>query len=324
MTDGVFLFIGAIFVTVFLLSQVMIVPVFGEGRQSRKKMKKRLAEIEKDLGQASFSSLLREKYLRELNPLERALESLPLMENVTTLLEQAGRNTLAHRFVMLSIGLGVASSITAWVFTHHILATLIVAAVAGALPFMKVVGDRNRRIQKFEEQLPDAVDMIKRALRAGHPFSGAIKLVGEETQQPLAKEFQTTFADLNYGNDVRRAMLGLLQRVPSVPVMALVTSVLVQKETGGNLAEILGQISGVIRSRFRLERKIKTLSAEGRMSTWVLAMVPLVLFGVIWITTPDYLPTLMEDPFGRKLVVYGFISAAVGAFWVRRIIRIDV
>jgi tight adherence protein B len=165
---------------------------------------------------------------------------------------------------------------------------------------------------------------MKRALRAGHPIASAIKLAGEEMQNPIGKEFETTFADLNYGNDVRRAMLGLLQRVPSVPMMALVTSVLVQKETGGNLAEILGQISDVIRGRFRLERKIRTLSAEGRLSAWVLAMVPLVLFGVISISTPDYLPVLTESEIGKKLIIYAVISAVIGVYWVRKIIRIDV
>jgi tight adherence protein B len=168
------------------------------------------------------------------------------------------------------------------------------------------------------------VDMMKRALRAGHPFSGAIKLVSEELEAPLGKEFATTFADLNYGNDVRRAMLGLLQRVPSIPVMALVTSVLVQKETGGNLAEILGQISTVVRGRFRLERKIRTLSAEGRLSAWILALVPLVLFAVISITTPDYLPTLTSDPFGKKLIAVGGVAGVIGLIWIRKIIRIDV
>ena len=119
-------------------------------------------------------------------------------------------------------------------------------------------------------------------------------------------------------------MLGLLQRIPSVPVMALVTSVLVQKETGGNLAEILGQISTVIRGRFRLERKIRTLSAEGRLSAWILALVPIVLFGVITVTTPDYLPTLTEDPLGQKLIIGGGIMGVIGILWIRKIIRIEV
>ena len=126
----------------------------------------------------------------------------------------------------------------------------------------------------FEEQLPDAIDTMTRALRAGHPFPAALKMIGDEFDDPVAAEFDLTFGDINYGNDVRRAMLGLLSRIPTVTVMALVTAVLVQKESGGNLAEILERISAVIRGRFKLYRKIKTLSAEGRMSAWVLAMVP--------------------------------------------------
>lgn len=324
MSNQLWIFIGTVFVTVALLSQALIVPVFGEGRLTRKKLKARLGELERELGEGSFSSLLREKYLRELSPLERKLEQLPFMAALTDMVEQAGHSYLAHRVVLVAAGLGAAAGAGAWTFTHNALAALLAAAVAAGLPFLKVARDRTQRLQKIEEQLPEAVDMMKRALRAGHPFSGAIKLVSEELEAPLGKEFGTTFADLNYGNDVRRAMLGLLQRVPSVPVMALVTSVLVQKETGGNLAEILGQISAVVRGRFRLERKIRTLSAEGKLSAWILALVPIVLFGIISITTPDYLPTLTEDPFGRKLIMAGGVMGVIGILWVRKIIRIDV
>jgi tight adherence protein B len=313
-----------VFVTVVLLSQAMITPVFGESRKTRNKLKARLGDLERELGENSFSSLLREKYLRELSPLERRLEQLPLMAALTDMIEQAGHSYLAHRVALAAIGFGIMGGASAWTFTHQPLAALVAGAVAATLPFMKIARDRTRRIQKIEEQLPEAVDMMKRALRAGHPFSGAIKLVSEELEAPLGKEFGTTFADLNYGNDVRRAMLGLLQRVPSVPVMALVTSVLVQKETGGNLAEILAQISTVVRGRFRLERKIRTLSAEGRLSAWILALVPIVLFGVISITTPDYLPTLTEDPLGQKLIGAGGVMGVIGILWIRKIIRIDV
>ena len=324
MSNQIWIFIGTVFVTVVLLSQAMIVPVFGEGRQTRKKLKARLGELEREIGQGSFSSLLREKYLRELSPLERSLEQLPFMAPLTEMIEQAGHSFLAHRLVLAAIGLGVAGAAGAWTFTRNPLIALLAAAMGAALPFLKVARDRTQRIQKIEEQLPEAVDMMKRALRAGHPFSGAIKLVSEELEAPLGKEFGTTFADLNYGNDVRRAMLGLLQRIPSVPVMALVTSVLVQKETGGNLAEILGQISTVVRGRFRLERKIRTLSAEGKLSAWILALVPIVLFGVITVTTPDYLPTLTEDPFGQKLIMAGGVMGVIGILWIRKIIRIEV
>ncbi|HWN37351.1 MAG TPA: type II secretion system F family protein [Gammaproteobacteria bacterium] len=323
-SNELWIVIGAVFAAVFLLSQAMIVPVFGESRKTRKRLRARLGEIERELGQNSFASILREKYLRELSPLERTLESLPMMAGITDMIEQAGYTMLAHRLALLSVGAGIIGAAVAWTVTHSWPLAVLALVACGAAPFLKVANARTKRILKIEEQLPEAVDMMKRALRAGHPFSGAVKLVSEELEAPLGKEFATTFADLNYGNDVRRAMLGLLQRIPSVAVMALVTSVLVQKETGGNLAEILGQISAVVRGRFKLERKIRTLSAEGRLSAWILALVPLVLFIVISLTTPDYLPTLTKDEFGKKLIVFGAVSGVIGILWIRKIIRIDV
>jgi tight adherence protein B len=192
------------------------------------------------------------------------------------------------------------------------------------LPYFRLSRQRRRRLEKIEEQIPDAVDVIKRALRAGHPFNAAIKLVADDMDQPIAKEFELTFSDLNYGNDVRRALLGLLNRVPSVTVMALVTSVLVQRETGGNLAEILDQIAKVVRGRFKFERKVRTLSAEGRVSAWVLAMVPLVLIVLLSVVSPNYLPVLLTNPVGHKLLFVAGILGVIGIVWIRRIIQIEV
>lgn len=324
MTDGVMIFMALVFVAVALLSQGMIVPVFGESRQMRKKLQSRLSDIEAESDEESFSSLLREKYLRDLSPMERSLEDLPAMQTLARIIAQGGHKFLAYRVVLLSVVLGIAAAIVTWTMTRSIPFVLIGLAMGFSLPFFKIFRDRTNRIQKFEEQLPDAIDMVKRALRAGHPFSGAIKMISEEMDDPVAEEFGTTFADINYGNDSRRAMLGLLQRVPSVTVMALVTSVLVQRETGGNLAEILERISAVVRSRFKLQRKVKTLSAEGRMSAWILALVPLVLFAVIWVTSPDYLPMLLEEEAGQNMIIYGVVSAIIGIFWVKKIIRIEV
>jgi tight adherence protein B len=324
MTDGLMIFIGLVFVAVALLAQGLIVPVFGESRQMRKKLQSRLSEIEDESGDESFSSLLREKYLRNLSPLERTLEDLPSMQRLARTIAQGGHTFLAYRVVVFSVVLAIIAGVVAWVMTRSFAMTAIGIAIAGALPYFKLSGDRTKRIQKFEEQLPDAIDMVKRALRAGHPFTGSIKLVSEDMDDPVAAEFGATFADINYGSDARRAMLGLLQRVPSVTVMALVTSILVQRETGGNLAEILDRISSVVRGRFKLQRKVKTLSAEGRMSAWILALVPLVLFAVIWITSPEYLPMLLEDEVGKKMIIYGVVSGIIGIFWIRRVIRIEV
>ena len=313
-----------VFITVFLLAQGLVVPVFGEGAKARKRLEQRLKDIESSSGQDEVTSLLRANYLRQLSPLARRLESLPGMERLARMIEQAGRGYMAHRVVMLSILLACIAALLAWSFSHQLIWTLGVALFAAWLPFLKISRDRKKRFAKFEEQLPDAIDMMKRALRAGHPFSATLRLVAEDMSDPVAREFELTFADLNFGNDLRRAMFGLLTRVPSITVMALVTSVLVQKETGGNLAEILDQIAKVVRGRFRFHRKVKTLSAEGRLSAWILAMVPLVLFVVVWFTTPDYLPTLLENETGKKLIVFGFVTGVIGILWIRRLIRIEV
>lgn len=324
MSDGMIFFIVLVFVAVFFLVQGLAIPVFGESAQARKRLRKKLGEIESANDEEAYSSLLREKYLRKLSPWERSLERLPKMEELAALIEQSGAKYRAYQVVMLSIALSVAAAFFAWVFFRLWYAPIVAAIIAAYLPFMQISANRKKRLALFEEQLPDAIETMTRALRAGHPFPAAIKMIGDELDDPVAAEFELTFGDINYGNDVRRAMLGLLSRIPTVTVMALVTAVLVQKESGGNLAEILERISGVIRGRFRLYRKIKTLSAEGRMSAWVLALVPFGLFVVLMITSPDYLPILLDDPRGHKMIVGSIVSATCGIFWIRKILRIEV
>jgi tight adherence protein B len=324
MTTGMMIFIGLIFAAVFLLAQGLIVPVFGENARTRRLLQRRLREIEADQTQSPGASLVREKYLKQLSPTERWLESLPMMERLASLIEQAGHSTPAHRLVLVAAVIAAIGAVAGWTFTR-LLPVALAGVMAGfAIPFIKMMHDRKQRFEKLDEQLPDAVDVMKRALRAGHPFNSALRLVAEDMSNPIAQEFQTTFADLNYGNDVRRALLGLLIRVPSVSMMAVVTSVLIQRETGGNLAEIFDQIARVIRSRFRFGRKVRTLSAEGRLSAWVLTLLPIVLFGVIWVTTPTYLPVLLDHPIGHKLLIFGGVMGVIGILWMRKIIRIEV
>ena len=324
MLSGTAIFIIMIFVTVFLLFQGMTIPVFGESAEVRKRLKKRLSNIDQGGPEQSYQSLLRKKYLKKLSPVERFLESLYGMESLSKLIEQSGNTIRAYQLVVLGLLLGIVGAWVSWMFLRVPLVTAIAFPVGVALPIMKIKRDRTRRMMKFEEQLPDAIDIMKRALKAGHPFASTLKLVATDMDKPIAEEFEMTFNDISYGSDVRRAMLGLLERLPSVTVMALVTSILVQKETGGNLAEVLEQIAKVVRGRFRFQRKVKTLTAEGRMSAWVLALVPLLLFATIWITTPSYLPVLIEDPRGHSMVIYGCISGIVGIAWIRRILRIEV
>lgn len=323
MSPGLGIFLAMVFGAVFLLSQGLIVPTFGDAKKTERAIKKRLSKVASSAQRRELKSILRKKYLRELSAPEQWLESLPGMEGLAQRLEQSGLNVPAYRIVALGIGLSIASAILSWTFSRQPLVAAAFAVIGLYAPFYYVARQRAKRIALIEEQLPDAVDVVKRALRAGHPFSDAINMVAQEMEGPVAREFALTFADINYGSDQRNALLGLIERVPSMTITAMVTAVLIQKETGGNLAEILDQLSKIIRARFRFFRKVRTLSAEGRLSAWILGMVPLVLFAVIWLTTPDYLPTLLEEPLGRKLIMAAAMMMFIGTIWIRKIIRIE-
>lgn len=309
---------------VFLLSIALTTPVFGESKKNRAKLRKRLQEIRAESQTASSVQLLRESHLKKLRPWERQIESSPLLFDLTSYMQQAGYTTPAYRLVAISALLGIVGAVLIYLWVNIWWAALIAGVVAASIPFAKLAKDRNKRMEQFEEALPEALDIMKRALQAGHPFSETLHLVGVEMEGPIASEFETTFADLNYGNSLRNALLGLLERIPSVTVMALVTSIIVQKETGGNMAEIFEKLAKLIRGRYRFQRRVKTLSAEGRISAWVLCLVPFALFLVISITTPSYLPILLKEPVGHQLLLGGGIAMVIGIMMIRKIIRIEV
>ncbi|PMZ90888.1 MULTISPECIES: type II secretion system F family protein [unclassified Pseudomonas] len=322
--EFILMFLGMVFIAVFLLSQGVAVPVFGEAGKMRKLIRGRLHVLEKANHLPNMQTVLRQKYLTRLSPLEAMLEQLPFMANLTQLIEQSGHEYRAYRVILLGLALGVAAGAIVLMFSAIWWMALAVAFVVAWVPVLKILRDRNKRFAQFEEGLPDALDAMCRALRAGHPFNETLRLVAEEHRGAVAHEFGLTFADINYGNDVRRAMLGLLERMPSMTVMMLVTSILIHRETGGNLTEVLERLSRLIRGRFRFQRKIKTLSAEGRMSAWVLVAIPFVLAIAIIVTSPSYLPVLINDPTGHKLIIGAFGAMLVGIFWIKKIIRIQV
>lgn len=318
------IFMAMIFVAVFMLFMGLTIPVFGENSVAQTRLRKRIKEMIPDADANAITVLLRKKYLKSLSPTERFLESLPGMESLSDLLEKAGYKARAYQLVLGVQMLALLLMIITWILTRNWLLVIPVGLLAALVPFIKLYQAKRTRIAQFEEQLPDAIDIMKRAVKAGHPFSEAIHLVGDELDGPVGQEFKLTFADLNYGNDLRRAMLGLLHRIPSVTVMVLVSSVLIQKDTGGNLAEILEQIARVIRSRFKFQRRVKTLSAEGRLSAWILVLVPFVLFIAVSIIDADYLPMLLDDPMGINLIIVAFVMMMIGIIWIKRILRIDV
>lgn len=324
MTNEILIFIGLIFVAAFLLLAGLSMPVFGENRQAKKRLKSRIRQLGESDSNPEQAIDLRRDELKDFSEWEKAIELMPSLADLRQTIAQSGNTIPAYRLILLCGFFAISAAITVWLFTHLFFAALISAFIFGSFPYLKIVSDRSKRLARFEEQLPDAIDVVKRALQAGHPFNESLHLVAQELEDPIASEFGKTFADLNYGNDARRALLGLLDRVPSVNVMAMVTSVLIQRETGGNLAEVLEKLSRLIRERFKFHRKVKTLSAEGRLSGWILCSVPFVLFVVIWLTTPDYMPVLFEQAVGQKLLLVSGIGMLIGIYWISRIIRIEV
>lgn len=323
MSDERIVILIMVFVAVFLLATSVIVPAFGTEAKAARRLRARMKEVAQAADPTQIA-LVREKYLRKLSPVERWLEDLPGMDKLRAILEQAGRTTPAYRLVTTAFATGMAAGLVTWLATRQLAFGVLAAVGAFALPIIKIRWERDKRLAVFEEQLPDALNSITRALRAGHPLTETLKLVGEEMTDPIASEFRATFSDINYGMSFKAAFAGLLQRVPSMTLMTVVTAVLVQRETGGNLAEVLDKIAAVVRGRFRFQRRLRTLSAEGRLSAWILTLVPFVLAAVVSVSTPEYLPMLVKDPLGRVMIMVAFFNIMVGIFWIRRIIRFEV
>jgi tight adherence protein B len=287
-------------------------------------MKARLKGMRSEGKRSAHGGLLREKYLRDLSPFEQRLESLPGMAALAALIEQAGSQFPAYRLVLLSaatfaFGVGVGFAVSG-----KIVLALVIGILGGAAPVIKIKAKKARRISSFEEQFADALTVMARSLRAGHPFSEAVRMVAREMHEPVGAEFGTMFTEINYGGASRDALLGLLERVPSVPVMAFVTSVLIQQETGGNLAELLEKLAATVRDRFRFQRRLRTLTAQGRMAAWILSLMPFFLAGVLSLVSPTYMPLLTKDPDGRMLIVGFFCLVVIGILWIGRVVRIDV
>jgi tight adherence protein B len=186
------------------------------------------------------------------------------------------------------------------------------------------LGRRDKRIRQFEKQIPEALDLMSRALRAGHAFPTAIQMVADEMQDPIAQEFRILFDETNYGVPQQLALLRLADRVPVADLAYFVVAVQIQRESGGNLAELLDNISGIVRARLKLLGEVRTLSAEGRLSALILIALPFVTAALINLVAPDFMRVLWTDPAGIQFVGAALISMVFGMLWMRKIIRIRI
>jgi tight adherence protein B len=249
-------------------------------------------------------------------------DRVPQLWDLHHLLSQSGLSwTLEGLLLRMAVFASVFGVVTALVSQSGWAAP--VAFVFGAsLPYMYVRRRKTRRILQIESQLPDAIDLIARAVRAGHPLTEGLRMTAEEAAQPLADEFRVTFEEQRFGLPFEEALLGLGDRVDVVDIRILITAILVQREVGGKLSEILERIAETMRSRFNLKRQVRVYTAQGRMSGYTLAALPIIVGLVITVINPDYMSTLYDEPLGHMLLGSAAFLQCIGFIWIRRIVDV--
>lgn len=271
----------------------------------------------------STGGLLREE--RDEGPgwLQPLLLRLPHRHDFKHRLEQADLGWSVGTYLMLTAGLGAAAGLAAFAATGSWIAGLLALLVAGSGPTMYVKWKKKRRLRAFEEQFPDAVDLLGRSLRAGHALNTGIQVVSDEAPSPVCEEFRQVFEEQRYGLPLKESLLSMADRVDLVDVRMFVTSVLIQRESGGNLAENLDNLARITRQRFKFQRDLRTMTAQGRLSGYVVAAVPFVLAVLIYMMNPGYLSAFWEEELGRWLIAAALFFQVVGFFVIRRIVDIE-
>ena len=273
---------------------------------------------------ATQLEIVRKESLSDIPWLNDLLLKVRRFQPLRVLHRQADCRVPLGTFVLGTPVLALAGFMTALSMRLPILLALLFAVGCGALPGGYLSWLRYQRFARFERQLPETLELISRSLRAGHAFSVGLKLVGEEMSDPVGIEFKRVFDEVSMGVALPQALQNMTERLDSVDLRIFVTSVLVQRETGGNLAEIIDSLAGLIRQRFELQLRVKALSAEGRFSAVILLALPLVIAGVLFKMNPDYLMTLFTDPMGQKMVMVGSVLMVAGAVIMKRMVAIKV
>lgn len=264
------------------------------------------------------SALLDSPWLR---PIAR---HMPALQDAEMMLQQAQVSWSILTLVMLSIGLSVGLGLSILILSRSILIAIPITVVGALLPTMYVKYRRRRRLNAFEELLPESIDLVGRALRAGHPLSAGFKMAADDGAEPVAGEFRRVFEEQRFGLPLQDSLLGMADRINLVDVRILVTAILIQREVGGNLAEILDNLSKVVRARFTIRRQIRVYTAQGRLTGYLLALLPFFLFGILYTINPEYMVILFVDPIGKALVALALVLQLAGFFWIRKIVNIEI
>ena len=240
------------------------------------------------------------------------------------MIERSGYSVSLGQIVLSSAFAALLGAAAAWQLTQQVLLAVGAFLLLGITPFMFLRHAASRRLAKFEEQFPEAIDLIARALRAGHAFTTGLGMVADEVEEPVRTEFRLLHDRQNYGMPLPDALKSLAVRVPLLDARFFATAVLTQRESGGNLSEVLDGLSKLIRERFKLKRQVRTLSAHGRITGWVLAALPIALAGLMFVISPEHIGLLFTDPLGVRMIVAAGVLQVIGFIAMQRIVNIEI
>ena len=314
-----------VFVTVALV--VFVAGSLVDQRNARARLiKDRLATVQKTPEREPDEelALLRDEQLSKIPAFDTLLRRSERVSAIQDALLQAGMKFRAGNFLLLCAFCGVAAGLATVLYTRNPAIAWAALIIGGFLPYSVVSYRRQKRFEKFEELFPEAIDTLARAVRAGHAFTTSIEMISNEIAEPLATEFRKLFEEQKFGMPVRDALMNLTERVPLVDVKFFVTAVMLQRETGGNLAEILDNLSYVIRERFKIQRQVRVHTAQGRLTMALLMAMPPTVVTILLVFSPDFVRPLFYDPIGHALLVLSIALQTVGYFVIRKIIKIQV
>ena len=320
------LLVGIAFLSIFAILAFAI--SLGISYQEGQRKKKVAATLKSGLGD---TARVETKVLLDPNAVEAGFARLLARFNVARGLErqlaQSGLNWNLNKLLTMMAGLTIPGALLGAWFRPLLfpeLSIVTMAAVFSVTPWLYVMRKRKKRLAAFEEQLPEALDFLGRAMKAGHAFSIALEMLSEESQDPLRQEFRKVHNEHNLGLPIDAALKNLGERVPLLDVKFFISTVLLQRETGGNLAEILAKLAEVIRERFKLKGQVQAISAQGRITAMVLTLIPLALAALMMMVSPNYLQSMAKDPIGRYMIAGIIVGQVLGYFFIKRIVDIKV
>jgi tight adherence protein B len=321
---SVFLAMVTFFVVALLVFGIW---VFASTDNNQELVRKRMGAVHKaeKRGQVSLNlKLVRDEMMSSVPLFHRLMLQWSWSTKLQDYLVQAGVAMKPAKLILFSAVLGLGSYLVSGLFYRLIYISLPIGIATAFIPLAVVAWKRKRRLRKFEENFPGALDLLGRAVRAGHAFTTGLEMISSECAEPLSGEFRTTFEEQNFGLPMRDALLNLAERVPLIDVRFFVTALLIQKETGGNLAEILDGLARVIRDRFRLYREVQVRTAQGRLTAAILIALPIIMVIALGILNPTYMRALFDDPKGPLIISTAGGMQVVGSAILWKIIHFEV